>query len=290
MNDFLELFTKEVNATIRGLGDFDPRVSKKYEHDVNSLKLNSPYLLAQILCQKDLDSEKFLMLIILPIELVVKLTQKMLVSDGTSEREGEEILDEKNMNNIKEMLSNILSGVSQSLVFHQNIPNLRFTLDSMDVMTNPLNTQGFDLAIEFTFSIDSHNSALYMIINNQFYKFLGDKNFEHKLPPNPSTHLTQASLHQDLTPEEIQNIQMLLDVHLNIRVRIGQKRMLLKDVVNIDIGSVIELDTLANDPLEILIEDKVIAKGEVVIVDGNFGIQITEIQSKHQRIEQLKNL
>jgi iron chelatin ABC transporter, substrate binding protein len=55
-----------------------------------------------------------------------------------------------------------------------------------------------------------------------------------------------------------------------------------------DIGSVIELNQLANDPLEILIGDKVIALGEVVIIDGNFGIQITQIGSKRERLQQLK--
>ncbi len=58
--------------------------------------------------------------------------------------------------------------------------------------------------------------------------------------------------------------------------------MLLKDVLSMDIGSVIELDQLANDPLEVLVGDKVIAMGEVVIIDGNFGIQIGEIGSKER--------
>ncbi|WP_281747648.1 FliM/FliN family flagellar motor switch protein, partial [Helicobacter suis] len=61
------------------------------------------------------------------------------------------------------------------------------------------------------------------------------------------------------------------------------------DVVSMDIGSVVELNQMVNDPLEILVDDKVIAKGEVVIVDGNFGIQITEIGTKKERLEQLKN-
>ena len=81
---------------------------------------------------------------------------------------------------------------------------------------------------------------------------------------------------------------MLLDVKLTIKVRIGQKKMLLKDVISMDIGSVVELNQLANDPLEVLIDDKVIAKGEVVIVDGNFGIQITDIGTKRERLEQLR--
>jgi flagellar motor switch protein FliN/FliY len=56
-----------------------------------------------------------------------------------------------------------------------------------------------------------------------------------------------------------------------------------------DIGSVIELNQLANDPLEILVDDHVIAEGEVVIVDGNFGVQITTIGTKRERLNQLKS-
>ena len=86
----------------------------------------------------------------------------------------------------------------------------------------------------------------------------------------------------------MRNIGLIMDVRLPMRVRIGSKRMLLKDVLSMDIGSVIELNQLANDPLEILIGDKVIALGEVVIIDGNFGIQITQIGSKREELQQLK--
>ena len=92
----------------------------------------------------------------------------------------------------------------------------------------------------------------------------------------------------EFSAEEMRNINLIMDVRLPIRVRIGSKRMLLKDVLSMDIGSVIELNQLANDPLEILIGDKVIALGEVVIIDGNFGIQITQIGSKRERLQQLK--
>ncbi|MCW1528130.1 FliM/FliN family flagellar motor switch protein, partial [Campylobacter jejuni] len=71
--------------------------------------------------------------------------------------------------------------------------------------------------------------------------------------------------------EELKNINLIMDVRLPVRVRIGSIKMLLKDVLTMDIGSVVELNQLANDPLEILIGDKRIAYGEVVIVDGNFG-------------------
>jgi flagellar motor switch protein FliN len=92
----------------------------------------------------------------------------------------------------------------------------------------------------------------------------------------------------NMSAEEMSNIELIKDVRLPIRVRIGSKKMLLKDVLSMDIGSVIELDQLANDPLEILVGDKVIAMGEVVIVDGNFGVQIGEIGTKRERLEKLR--
>jgi len=72
-------------------------------------------------------------------------------------------------------------------------------------------------------------------------------------------------------------------------VRIGSKKMLLKDVLSMDIGSIVELNQLANEPLEVLIDDKKIAEGEVVIVDGNFGIQITSIGTKKERMHALNS-
>ena len=92
-----------------------------------------------------------------------------------------------------------------------------------------------------------------------------------------------------LSSEEMNNISLIMDVRLPVRVRIGKKKMLLKDVLNMDIGSVIELNQLANDPLEILVDNHVIAQGEVVIVDGNFGVQITSIGTKRERLTQLKS-
>jgi len=92
-----------------------------------------------------------------------------------------------------------------------------------------------------------------------------------------------------LNSEELNNISLIMDVKLPVKVRIGKKKMLLKDVLNMDIGSVVELNQLANDPLEILVDDHIIAEGEVVIVDGNFGVQITSIGTKRERLNQLKS-
>jgi flagellar motor switch protein FliN len=76
------------------------------------------------------------------------------------------------------------------------------------------------------------------------------------------------------------NYGKLDDVKLNLKVRLGSKLIKIKDLEKLDINSEIEFDTLSNEPFEIVVSDIVIGKGEIVIVDGNHGIQITELFNK----------
>ncbi len=84
------------------------------------------------------------------------------------------------------------------------------------------------------------------------------------------------------------NLSLLLDVELDVTLRFGQKQMPLKDILELGPGSVIELDQQVRDPAELLIGRKVVARGNVVVVDGNYGLQITELASPSERIEFLK--
>jgi flagellar motor switch protein FliN len=83
------------------------------------------------------------------------------------------------------------------------------------------------------------------------------------------------------------NIDLLLDVELPISVLFGHSEMPLKDVLKLGAGSVIELDKSVNDPVTIIVNQKPIAKGEVVMVDGNYGVRILEVQSTADRIRSL---
>ncbi len=83
------------------------------------------------------------------------------------------------------------------------------------------------------------------------------------------------------------NIDLLLDVELPISVSFGHSEMQLKDVLKLGAGSVIELDKSVNDPVTIVVNHKPIAKGEVVMVDGNYGVRILEVESTADRIRSL---
>jgi flagellar motor switch protein FliN/FliY len=83
------------------------------------------------------------------------------------------------------------------------------------------------------------------------------------------------------------NIDLLLDVELPVSVSFGQSEMPLRDILKLGAGSVVELDKSVNDPVTIIANRKPIAKGEVVMVDGYYGVRILEVESRADRIRSL---
>jgi flagellar motor switch protein FliN len=84
------------------------------------------------------------------------------------------------------------------------------------------------------------------------------------------------------------NLDLLLDVELDASLRFGQRDMLLREILELRPGSVVELDRKLQEPAELLIAGRVIARGEVVIVDGNYGLRITDILQPRQRLESVE--
>lgn len=85
------------------------------------------------------------------------------------------------------------------------------------------------------------------------------------------------------------NIDLLMDVGLQISVELGRTVKKIKEILDFSVGTVIELDKLAGEPVDILVNGKMLAKGEVVVIDENFGVRITEIVSPAERVKNLNN-
>ena len=80
------------------------------------------------------------------------------------------------------------------------------------------------------------------------------------------------------------NLELLMDVPLQVTVELGRTAKMVKEVLALGPGSVLELDKLAGEPVDILVNERPIAKGEVVVIDENFGIRVTEILSPKDRV------
>lgn len=92
----------------------------------------------------------------------------------------------------------------------------------------------------------------------------------------------------DMDDTEIHSLDFILDIPLRVSVEVGRTRILIRDLLQLGQGSVVELTKFAGEPLEMLVNDKLIARGEVVVVNEKFGLRLTEIISPEERIEQLK--
>lgn len=91
-----------------------------------------------------------------------------------------------------------------------------------------------------------------------------------------------------ISQSEARNLNMLLDIPLQVTVELGRTKRSVKEVLELSGGSIIELDKLAGEPVDILVNSRLIAKGEVVVIDENFGVRITDVLSQAERLNNLR--
>jgi flagellar motor switch protein FliN/FliY len=133
--------------------------------------------------------------------------------------------------------------------------------------------------------------TLSLLVQAELRKSLEPRPAAPALPPQAATNApgTAAPATDDAhtTGARSSNLELLLDVKLNATIRFGQKQMLLREILELHPGTAVALDRQVEEPVELLVGGRVIAQGNVVIVDGNYGIRITEILSPQQRIASL---
>ncbi len=291
MSDFMKLFEEETVGTIEALVGTAPSLELKEEQELSIISnIVPPIVLVKIKVSGDVDAD---VMVALPPNLAASLSD-MMMGEEPSERDD---VNDDDIDAAKEIVSNIFGAISNALSAQKELPVLSFSVDNIELIKDDeeVSLEAFSRMFIYKFSLESVNSLLMFIIDEKLYNALYGPSQEESASTQSNAGKNSYSSENNcedesinLSSEEMKNIALIMDVKLPVRVRIGKKRMLLKDVLNMDIGSVIELNQLANDPLEILVDNHVIAQGEVVIVDGNFGVQITTIGTKKERLNQLK--
>jgi len=266
LNEFKELLINDIKATIEGLIGIAPEISILSEtRELGPTKV--PY--AKIVISVKPKGE---ILFLIPAEVATALGDLMLAGEGTPKSE----MNEDDLDAIKEIISNVFGALKTTLEAQENMPNLDFEVTKVFFVEKEEDLSEYAYGINLECKINDIVKVCQVIFDDKIMDILSPQSKEE------STEATPKEI-----KSEIKNLDMLLDIKLQLRVRIGSKIMLLKDVISMDIGSIVELNQLAKEPLDILIEDKKIGEGEVVIVDGNFGIQITSIGSKEERLKTL---
>jgi flagellar motor switch protein FliN/FliY len=96
------------------------------------------------------------------------------------------------------------------------------------------------------------------------------------------------TLQDEGNEQEKRDIDFLLDIPVEVSVQLGTTKMMIKEILQLGQGSVIELEKLAGEPMEILANNRTVARGEVVVVNEKFGVRLTDIISPSDRVTQLK--
>ncbi len=284
MSNFMKLFESETIGTIEALVGEAPSLAIKEEQELSIISnIIPPIVLVKLSITGDIESSA---MVALPPNLSASLSD-MMMGEEASDRED---VSEDDLDATKEIVSNIFGAIANTLSAQKELPVLSFNIDSIELVSDDaeVSLEAFSKMNIYNFSLGEIKSLMMFIIDEKLKNALdgSSESIVEAVGSSNSCEPSESSV--NLSSDEMGNISLIMDVKLPIRVRIGKKRMLLKDVLNMDIGSVIELNQLANDPLEILVDNHVIAEGEVVIVDGNFGVQITTIGTKRERLKQLK--
>lgn len=105
-----------------------------------------------------------------------------------------------------------------------------------------------------------------------------------------NAHAVQFGSLDDANTKQVQHnsIELLLDVPLRVSVELGKATMSIREVLALGAGSVVELDKMAGEPVDIVANDKLIARGEVVVVDEHFGVRVTDIVTLEKRLNSLR--
>ncbi|KIM11495.1 MAG: flagellar motor switch protein FliY [Sulfuricurvum sp. PC08-66] len=280
MEEFINLFIAETKATITGLTGGEPTIRQSGQTtQASESKAKPPVAFVYV---EVTGAAKGKMVVAIPPQMATAVVDMMMAGEGTSKDE----MNSDDLDGTKEFVANIVGALSTALGSHPGMPKLSMSAEKISFFDadDQIHVQDFGKEVNFAFKLGEIDATFSIILDASILGAM-----EGKVKATASESSSSVSIPSTkLEPDEMRNIALIMDVKLPVTVRIGSKRMLLKDVINMDIGSVIELNQLANDPLDILVDNHVIAQGEVVIVDGNFGIQITHIGTRRERLNQLK--
>jgi len=222
---------------------------------------------------------------------------------GTGEV-GNDALDEVKLSALTELMNQVLGTVSSVLsetlrtniaVFPPELRVVNFSAQGVEVpfFSDEQDVVAFNLELE----ADGLESKPIHLYDAEVLKRIAGQRTgkEREVIEEKKTKVAPAEF-PDLKPTvtselpsvPMEKLELLLDIPLKVTVELGRTRMTLKQVLEMVPGSIVELDKLTGEPVDILVNGKLVARGEVVVIDENFGVRITEIVSPKERLQLLK--
>ncbi|MCG3659174.1 FliM/FliN family flagellar motor switch protein [Aliarcobacter butzleri] len=284
-SDLSNILKSELANTLEQLLSKKTKVDsvEKFKNDTNLTQL--------IECNVKLDMKGLSSRIHFYIPAVSATKFEYLMLGGMGELK--ESIDDETTDAINEIISNICGSFS-TLVNAQglsDVGSIKSEIKSTIKVENSV-LSAKDDAYEFTISLDDEKYKLMVVFDKlllpYFSAITGIYQEEPKVQvtPSPVSNNTGSSNNSSVTPTS-KNLELLYNVKLKLSVRLGTKIVLLKDILRWDVGEIIELEQMVNEPLEILINGVKIGEGEAVIVEGKFGLKIKRIINEDFQIDKI---
>lgn len=231
----------------------------------------------------------------------------MMGGDGSSPPSE---LDDLHQSATKEFLSALANGLTSAL--SRELPGpvspglMSTRLDAS--ISPPYAGRGDRILASYTFTIDGvHSGALHFVVEAGIATAIAGTAPQPQESVKAGSSMGAApagqktgqktvavqavqfpSLSPTLTDNQSKNIEILMDVPMQVTVELGRTTMMIRDVLELGTGSIIELDKLAGEPVDLLVNQKLIARGEVVVIDESFGVRVTDIVSPMERVKSLQ--
>lgn len=284
-SDLSNILKSELANTLEQLLSKKTKVDsvEKFKNDTNLTQL--------IECNVKLDMKGLSSRIHFYIPAVSATKFEYLMLGGMGELK--ETIDDETTDAINEIVSNICGSFS-TLVNAQglsDVGSIKSEIKSTIKVENSV-LSAKDDAYEFTISLDDEKYRLMVVFDKlllpYFSAITGIYQEEPKVQVVPSAPVSNntGSSNSFVTPTS-KNLELLYNVKLKLSVRLGTKIVLLKDILRWDVGEIIELEQMVNEPLEILINGVKIGEGEAVIVEGKFGLKIKRIINEDFQIDKI---
>jgi flagellar motor switch protein FliN/FliY len=251
-------------------------------NNVNIEDISSNQLLVVKLELKN-DTISSILTFIMPTLISTKFEYFMLGGIG----ELKNSIDDEIVDAVKEIVSTIGGSLSTAVNAQEfdDLSNISTSLLEANSISKE-NLEAFENLYKINLRLNEEHVEFYIAFEENLLpyvaKFISGEKIEPEQEEATNTqiennNLQNAALLNILGEDSIENLKLLFDVQLKLSVRLGSKIFLLKDIINWDIGHIIELEQMVNEPLDILVNGVKVGEGEAVVVEGKFGIKIKYI-------------
>jgi flagellar motor switch protein FliN/FliY len=211
-----------------------------------------------------------------------------------------ETIDENLVADIRPALEGIIQGICLAVGNIRNEPVVASGLSiRFQVLSFPPNLQKSAEILRTNVAITGESingSAIWLMDSETAHSILGLQQLDEEAGV-PFTQVGSGAVAGPVGPsaaalqvEEGSGLEILKDIPLELSVELGRVKMVVRDVVELGAGSIVEIDKAAGEPVDVLVNGRLVARGEVVVIEDNFGVRVTEILSPQERLQRLNEV